>query len=157
MTRIKPSLLCSIGIITVFIACNSIYKSSVLSARFLRLESIIQTAPIKHKDSPGRFSESIIQTAPMKHKDSPRRFSDNIQLNVDRSLNIVNLLSGQHISSWIYEGRKPMPRYHVWKNDPKEKMLYDPKDSAYMKNNDTLFVSYHKIEEFTSDFLPHIK
>jgi hypothetical protein len=28
--------------------------------------------------------------------------------------------------------------------------------AAYMKNNDTLFVSYAKIEGFTSDFLPHI-
>ena len=43
-------------------------------------------------------------------------------------------------------------RLHVWKDDPKEKMLYDPKDAAYMKNNDVLFVSYAKIEEFTSDF-----
>lgn len=118
---------------------NNVYKSSVVStsASNLRLESIIQT-PL----------------SPM--KDSPRRFSDNIQLNVDRGLNIVNMFSAQHMSSWIYDGRKPVARYHVWKNDPKEKMLYDPKDAAHMKNNDTLFVSYAKIEEFTSDFLPHI-
>jgi hypothetical protein len=131
-------LKCSFGIIFMFIECNIIYKSSVVSTSYLRLESIVHTAP-------------------MRHKNSPRRFSDNIQLNVDRGLNIVNCWSGQHISSWIYEGRKPVPsKLHVWKNDPKEKMLYDPKDAAYMKNDDTLFVSYAKIEEFTIDFLPYI-
>ena len=136
-----PSLGCSSGIVytgiyivSIAIACSNVYKSSVVSTSYLILESIIQTPPM------------------IKQKHSPRRFSDNIQLNVDRGLNIVNMLSGQHISSWIYEGRKPVPKHHVWKNDPKEKMLYDPTDAASMKNNDTLFVSYAKIEEFTSDF-----
>jgi hypothetical protein len=150
-TSIRSLGLCSSGItyiyiafaIAVTIACNTVYRSSVVSTTtsYLRLESIIQTPSPMMKQ----------------HKQhSPRRFSDNIQLNVDRGLNIVNMLSGQHISSWIYEGRKPVPKHHVWKNDPKEKMLYDPTDAASMKNNDTLFVSYAKIEEFTRNFLPHI-
>jgi hypothetical protein len=64
-------LKCSFGIIFMFIECNIIYKSSVVSTSYLRLESIVHTAP-------------------MRHKNSPRRVSDNIQLNVDRGLNIVN-------------------------------------------------------------------
>ena len=72
-----PSLGCFTGIvytricIAIFaIACSNVYKSSVVSTSYLILESIIQTPPM------------------IKQKHSPRRFSDNIQLNVDRGLNI---------------------------------------------------------------------
>ena len=74
--------------IAVTIACSTVYKSSVVSTNtsYLRLESIIQ------KPSPMM----------KQHKQySPRRFSDNIQRNVDRGLNIINMLSGQHISAVV--------------------------------------------------------
>jgi len=72
-----PSLGCSSGIVytgiyivSIAIACSNVYKSSVVSTSYLILESIIQTPPM------------------IKQKHSPRRFLDNIQLNVDRGLNI---------------------------------------------------------------------
>uniref|UniRef100_A0A6V2FXP0 Exostosin GT47 domain-containing protein n=2 Tax=Ditylum brightwellii TaxID=49249 RepID=A0A6V2FXP0_9STRA len=86
-----------------------------------------------------------------------RRFSDNTRLNVDRGLNIINCWSGHQMAAWTYEGRKPIDKkYLTWKGEPKEKILYDPSDATKLADDDTLFVSYAKIEEFTMDFLPYI-
>jgi hypothetical protein len=89
---------------------------------------------------------------------NPRDFSNNVQLNLDRGLNIVNMLSAQHPATWIYAGRTPVEHtyLHTWADDPAEKMLFDPEDASKMQYDDTLFVSYCKIEEFTRSFLPRI-
>eukprot|EP00957_Ditylum_brightwellii_P211824 15366643-Ditylum_brightwellii.AAC.1 len=86
-----------------------------------------------------------------------RRFLDNTRLNVDRGINIINCWSGHQMAAWTYEGRKPIDKkYLTWKGEPKEKILYDPSDATKLADDDTLFVSYAKIEEFTMDFLPYI-
>ena len=50
-----------------------------------------------------------------------RRFSNNVQLNIDRGLNIINDWSAQHMTAWIYAGREKLKKtaYHTWKIEPK--------------------------------------
>mmetsp|Transcript_24214 Transcript_24214/g.39423 ORF Transcript_24214/g.39423 Transcript_24214/m.39423 type:complete len:396 (-) Transcript_24214:397-1584(-) len=103
-------------------------------------------------------------TSPVLNKAVPhnnsQRFSNSIELNVQRGLNIINMLSGQHMAAWIYVGRNDVPSlFQTWKNAPREKMLYEPNDAAKMKDDDTIWVSSSasvKLYEFATDFLPYI-
>jgi hypothetical protein len=62
------------------------------------------------------------------------------------------------MSSWIYHGEKQMKEmYFTWGSEPKEKWLSNGTDAAKMRANDTIFVSFAKLEEFTQDFLPHLR
>ncbi|CAB9511178.1 expressed unknown protein [Seminavis robusta] len=90
---------------------------------------------------------------------NPRRFSNNIQLNVDRGLNIINCWSGQTISTWIYAGEEQIGgKFLTWNAMPKDKWVYGKDDAIHkIGANDTIFVSYIKMPEFTHNFLPHIE
>mmetsp|Transcript_37317 Transcript_37317/g.41240 ORF Transcript_37317/g.41240 Transcript_37317/m.41240 type:complete len:405 (-) Transcript_37317:37-1251(-) len=91
------------------------------------------------------------------HHKPYRKFSDDVQLNIDRGLNLINCWSGQKISTWIYDGRKAIHENRVtWRNEPEEKKIRDPSDTIKLADNDTIFVSHAKLEEFTENFLPYI-
>ena len=92
---------------------------------------------------------------------NPRRFSTNTTLNVARGLQIINAWSGQHMATWIYDGTTPVeghPGSNTWKNhEPPVKFLHTANDTVHLQQNDTVFVSYSKLDEFVSDFLPNIR
>lgn len=96
-------------------------------------------------------------------KHYPRRFSTDTKLNIDRGLNIVNCWTGQRIASWIYSG-SPSP-YSCSKhgcdswsgNETPKKFLYHANDTSILQANDSLFVSFNRLEEFVADFLPSIR
>ena len=47
------------------------------------------------------------------------RFTNNVQLNIDRGLNVINVWSGQHMAAWIYAGRETIDsKYITWKREP---------------------------------------
>mmetsp|Transcript_22720 Transcript_22720/g.34361 ORF Transcript_22720/g.34361 Transcript_22720/m.34361 type:complete len:438 (+) Transcript_22720:33-1346(+) len=90
---------------------------------------------------------------------NPRNYSDNIQLNIDRGMNIISWRSGQRLASWIYAGIVDNWRRPYYKNIPgyAKKKLSHPDEAAKMKDNDTIFVNYLNIGQFTREFLPRIE
>ena len=56
----------------------------------------------------------------------PRRFSDNVQLNIDRGLNIINMFSPIHLAGWIYLGEKTRS------NEPKVSHAKPRRDHCYL-------------------------
>lgn len=109
------------------------------------------------KSQPQQQEHSVLRPPPALH--SPRRFSNNTQLNINRGLNIINCWSGQHMAAWIYTGVQPVlpSNRDTWtQNEPPQKFLREVNDTFKLHHNDTLFVSYSKIEEFVTNFLPHI-
>ena len=57
---------------------------------------------------------------------SPRRFSDNVQLNIDRGLDIINMLNPTHLAGWIYLGKKTRS------NEPKVSHAKLRRDHCYL-------------------------
>lgn len=53
------------------------------------------------------------------------RFSNDMQLNVDRGLNILNGFSGPRISTWVYEGvHSSVPkRLRTWVDEPEVRKI----------------------------------
>jgi hypothetical protein len=95
---------------------------------------------------------------------NPRRFSNNMKLNIDRGLNLINMNSAQNIAAWIYTGRQQLrnatkrPKFDSWSmHEKKEKFLSMSHDAQKLQGNDTMFVPYALMQEFTRSFLPHIK
>ena len=66
----------------------------------------------------------------------PRRFSHNVELNVKRGLNIINILSGQHVARWIFNGAKHPhlnPKEVTWMRCDPAKFLSEKDDAANSK------------------------
>lgn len=62
------------------------------------------------------------------------------------------------MASWIYNGMKKVERKYVtWSSESQEKLLSSTKDVVKIQRNDTIFVSFAKLQEFTNDFLPWIE
>jgi len=113
----------------------------------LRLQSYTNTSP----------TDSLSKVLEYDNNKPHRKFSDDVHRNIDRGLNLINCWSGQQISTWIYDGRKAIGKNMVtWRNEPEEKKIRDPSDTIKLADNDTIFVSHAKLEEFTENFLPYI-
>lgn len=111
--------------------------------------------PVHYFTSAG-FNSDIFNEKFFRHR--PRRFSENTILNLERGLNIINCLSAQRVAAWIYHGVEGVGKLDHWsRSEPKEKMLTQPSDTKKLTEHDTLYVSYAKLKEFVSDFLPHIQ
>lgn len=63
------------------------------------------------------------------------------------------------MSTWIYGGEDPLDeKFKTWSDLHKEKWLYGRNDPlTKIQGNDTIFVSYIKMQEFTRNFLPFIE
>mmetsp|Transcript_26690 Transcript_26690/g.54774 ORF Transcript_26690/g.54774 Transcript_26690/m.54774 type:complete len:211 (+) Transcript_26690:105-737(+) len=104
------------------------------------------------------FNSNIFNAKFSQHGHRPRRFSESTILNLERGLNIINCLSAQRIAAWIYHGVEGIGKLDHWsRSEPTEKLLIQPSDANKLIEHDTLYVSYAKLKEFVSDFLPHIQ
>lgn len=118
----------------------------------------------QHKEEQEEGSPPVMTIVPPQNNDNAptpppliRRFSENTMLNIERGLNIINCWSGHQMAAWVYEGIKPINRkYRTWGGEPSEKLIFGAEFAGNLTENDTIFVSYAKIDEFTMDFLPHI-
>ena len=88
----------TLAIITFILLCANFKQMKIISSYVMQTELSLDIT-LQEKPLVTRNDVKI---------HNPRIFSDNIQLNIDRGLNIIHMLSAQYISAWIYDGSAPI-------------------------------------------------